>query len=579
MASSDSKEVDPQVTHDETIDSNAPSIVRRNSHLEENHVKLGWRSGITVFIACFAIMAQVFVVVAAGSVIAFIVRDIGDSPISGWVIQAPLLMQAVLSPIVGRLSDVLDRKWLASIPPLVAFIGAVVSAKADSMAVLVGGGILIGTTLSTIAIVQAIPSEVLPLRYRALANGFSGLGGTIGGIVGLLGAGGVTNRSTSGWRDIFWIQAAFHLATFLGLVVFYTPHRKSDFPRMKIMEYIWICDPIGSILYISSSTLMLMALDWAAGAYPWHNPHVAVSLSIGLGLLVAFGLYEWKGRSDGLVAHVFFERNHNFALSVFAFAVEGWIYYSAVNSIVPQIALNLGFEDSAWIISIRQLTFNLPFLLIVVATMLYSTKYKDLKSPLLVGFAFFIVVSICYATITPNLNRAQLGYNVITAFGQAPPLTLIVALVQFTAPHAFLSTATGLAFSARAVGGAFGSAVLDAIIGGKLASTYEPKVSAAAIGAGLPASSLGELFPALAAGQPEAIQAVPGMNSSILAAVENASHWAYARAYNLAWVSVIPFVAVAFVCVACLKGVAELMTDHVEATVEKVGAQEEIEAK
>ncbi len=36
---------------------------------------------------CFAIMAQVFVVVAAGSVIGFIIRDIGDAPIAGWIIQ------------------------------------------------------------------------------------------------------------------------------------------------------------------------------------------------------------------------------------------------------------------------------------------------------------------------------------------------------------------------------------------------------------------------------------------------------------------------------------------------------------
>jgi hypothetical protein len=32
---------------------------------------------------------------------------------------------------------------------------------------------------------------------------------------------------------------------------------------------------------------------------------------------------EWKGRDDGLVAHVFFRSGPNFALSVFAFAVEG----------------------------------------------------------------------------------------------------------------------------------------------------------------------------------------------------------------------------------------------------------------
>lgn len=91
-------------------------------------------------------------------------------------------MQSALSPMVGRLSDVLDRKYMATIPPIVAFVGAVVSARATSMDMLVGGGILIGVTLPTIAIVQAIPSEVLPMKYRALANGFAFLGGAVGGL-------------------------------------------------------------------------------------------------------------------------------------------------------------------------------------------------------------------------------------------------------------------------------------------------------------------------------------------------------------------------------------------------------------
>lgn len=70
-----------------------------------------------------------------------------------------------------------------------------------------------------------------------------------------------------------------------------------------------------------------------------------------------------------------------------------------------------------------------------------------------------VTSTICYAVITPNMDNAQIGFNVLSGLGQCGPLTLIVALVQFTAPHAFLSTATGLGFSARAIGGAFGSAV------------------------------------------------------------------------------------------------------------------------
>lgn len=82
---------------------------------------------------------------------------------------------------------------------------------------------------------------------------------------------------------------------------------------------------------------------------------------------------------------------------------------------------------------------------------------------------------------------------------------------------------------------------------------------------------------ALAAGDPTALQSVPGINASIVAAATTASEWAYARAYNVAWASISPFVVLAIVCIACLKGVRELMTDHIEATVEKFrhGSEEE----
>ena len=154
----------------------------------------------------------------------------------------------------------------------------------------------------------------------------------------------------------------------------------------------------------------------------------------------------------------------------------------------------------------------------------------------------------------------------------------MVALVQFTAPHQFLANATGLAFSARAIGGAFGSAVVNVIINNKLSSTYAPKVSVAAIKAGLPTTSLANLFKALATGDPTAFAAVVGLTPEILGPVMSASQHAYAAAYRLAWASIIPFVVLAIVAVACLKGVSELMTEKVEATVEHVHHVEETKA-
>ena len=165
------------------------------------------------------------------------------------------------------------------------------------------------------------------------------------------------------------------------------------------------------------------------------------------------------------------------------------------------------------------------------------------------------------------MNKAQYGYNVLSGFGQSGPLTLVVALIQFTSPHAFLSTATGLGFSACAIGGAFGSAVLNAIINGKLKSC-PATVGSAAVEAGLPKSSVPALLEALVTGA--GLTAVPGINASILDKTLDASHWAYAHAYRLAWASIIPFVVLALVGIWFLKGVKELMTEKVEATVEHI---------
>ncbi|KAI2601865.1 MFS general substrate transporter [Hypoxylon sp. NC1633] len=433
------------------------------------------------------VAAQGFVVVVAANSVIAIIRDLGDGL---------LLIQSVLSPIVGCLSDVLHRNML------------------------IGGGILIGVTLATISIVQAIRSEILPLKLRALAQGLNGIGS--------FGAGAVTNVNAGGWRYIFWMQAAFHNITLVRLFCFHWPPKHVEYPRMLLRYYIWVCDPIGSTLSVGSATLLLLALDWAGGAYAWSSPHVSVPLALGLVLLVSF------------------------ALHVFAFVIRA--VYSTAPLIRPcRISfLNLAFESNLWRISVRQLSHQLPSFLASVPIVWYSTRYKDLKFPLLVTFTVFLI----------------LGFNVLTGIGQAGPLALLIACIQFTAPHAILSTTTGLAFSTKAISKAFVSAVLNAIINGRPSSHYAASVGEAALSTGLPENSVAALLEALDAGQIGS--GVDAATLAVWAAAVDPSKWEHAYAYQLAGSSVIPFVALAIVAVVPLKGVKELMTDQIGATIEQV---------
>ena len=48
-----------------------PLIIRTDSYRDDHRIKLGWRSWMVVFVTCFAIMAQVFVVRLASSFVEF----------------------------------------------------------------------------------------------------------------------------------------------------------------------------------------------------------------------------------------------------------------------------------------------------------------------------------------------------------------------------------------------------------------------------------------------------------------------------------------------------------------------------
>jgi hypothetical protein len=180
------------------------------------------------------------------------------------------------------------------------------------------------------------------------------------------------------------------------------------------------------------------------------------------------------------------------------------------------------------------------------------------------------VATICFAFIQPSWGTPQIIFTALTGIGCAGPLTLLVACVQFTAPHAFLSTATGLAFSARAIGGAFGTAVIYAIVNSRVASKLPGDVGSAAIAAGLPASSVAALLKGMKGSSASKFRGkgVPGASEVIMNAAWDASHWSYARAYRLGFWSVVPFVALATIAVASMQGVKKLMTEKVEATVE-----------
>jgi len=101
----------------------------------------------------------------------------------------------------------------------------------------------------------------------------------------------------------------------------------------------------------------------------------------------------------------------------------------------------------------------------------------------------------------------------------------------------------------------------------KLASIVPPAV----IKAGLPASSISDLFAAITVGTPEALAKVPGIDSRIEAALAAALSNAYAAAYAYVYYAAVAVGLVGLIACFCIRDYDQYFNNHVPRQIYKSG--------
>jgi hypothetical protein len=90
-------------------------------------------------------------------------------------------------------------------------------------------------------------------------------------------------------------------------------------------------DWIGYLLLAGGTVPFLMALTWGGTTHPWKSGHVLGTLLAGIGGYIAFGLWEWKGRKDGILHHALFQKR-NYPMVILAILIEGFVYLGFTSS-------------------------------------------------------------------------------------------------------------------------------------------------------------------------------------------------------------------------------------------------------
>lgn len=308
-----------------------------------------------------------------------------DSERRYWIVNAATLVQAALGPFFSSISDVFQaRKSVIFSLVTLAFVGAAIVPNSDSILRVIGGSIMIGCGLAAAPLSYAVPSEIVPRRWRSgrpfmkfvmpctdspqqlvkasstcleasglslvlwLVSSLSDPTATVNPDASLVGA-LTQDNPTGGWRKFYvsarlphegvrvadciqWIQTGLWGFTAIGILIGYLPPKRSLHKSTAVSNLKRI-DWIGSAMLTAGITLFVAGVSFQS-VYGWSSGQVLGPLISGIVGFVAFGLYETYGTKHGIIPHELFETNYktgwvllNLAILFF---IEGATFFSIV---------------------------------------------------------------------------------------------------------------------------------------------------------------------------------------------------------------------------------------------------------
>ncbi|KAF4474940.1 Efflux pump roqT [Colletotrichum fructicola Nara gc5] len=168
----------------------------------------------------------------------------------------------------------------------------------------------------------------VPIRQRAVYTGFLGAFSGVGGIIGPLISGALTDSHLS-WRWAFYISIPVGIAT-LGLIQFSfkPPAQIISGGNRKLSSQIKEFDIIGLAVFFACMVSLLLALQWGGSEYPWSSGPMIALLVLFTVMLVAFVTSQiWKGDKAALPPRLMKQRNVAFAC-LYAACIDA-AYYTA----------------------------------------------------------------------------------------------------------------------------------------------------------------------------------------------------------------------------------------------------------
>ena len=289
-----------------------------------------------------ALVVAMFLAAIEGTIVATampsIAARLGGFSLYSWVFSSYLLMQAVTTPIFGKLADLYGRKPVFIAGVTIFLLGSLLCGLADSMGMLVAFRFVQGIGAGAVLPMSAtLAGDLYSIRERGRIQGYLASVWGISSIIGPL-AGGVIVENID-WHWIFWLNLPFGIISIALITLFL---HESVQQRERSVDYAGT-----ALLLIGLSALMLaltQAREWGTA------PTLALAFIATLAMIVFFR--QQRSAPDPIMHFELWSnpiiRRGNLAILFAGIAMIGLITFlpTFVQGVLDGTALEAGFTLS-----------------------------------------------------------------------------------------------------------------------------------------------------------------------------------------------------------------------------------------